>query len=620
MNIMTPEEWVPCDGIILEEAAEKAVRCGSHVLVIAGPGAGKTELLAQKAAYLLQTNQCKDPQRILAISFKKDAAQNLKERVKRRCGTEAGDRFVSMTYDAFAKSLLDHFLYALPAALRPRPEYQINDDDVIDIAFKKAGFKNPEGLRGSRLKKYYDESLSGVTLPIVKSGFAETAWSLLLNGFDHQVPTLTFKMISMLVIHLIKTNPFIRRALHLTYSYVFLDEFQDTTNLQYELIRQCFYGSSSQITAVGDNKQQIMIWAGADKAVFNKFYRELSPEPVRLIMNHRSAPRLVALQKTMYDSLNEQAIQVETSSKWDPADGDIALLIADNEKLEAQAIAKDISNEIANGVEPYDICILCKQRPADYSSAIISELEAQGISARIEVDYQDLIKEPIIDLLLRMILCALNKKRPHDWEYIENFLVSLNGIGTNQVYQEYDQIQDALTAEMEYLKTQLVKGIDRVSLCSVLGSLIDFFDVDRIKANFPEYRQGNRLGELIAKFEALFWESLNKANGDWELAVEIFRGLHSVPIMTIHKSKGLEYSSIYFLGLEDSAFWSFRTQPEEDRCAFFVALSRAKKSITFTYCRCRSNLRYPLQSHYDINEFFELLQQPGMATIRNVVE
>lgn len=297
MNIMSPEEWTPCDGIILEEAAEKAVRCDSHVLVIAGPGAGKTELLAQKATYLLQTNQCKDPQRILAISFKKDAAQNLKERVERRCGTEAGDRFVSMTYDAFAKSLLDHFLYALPVALRPRPEYQINDDDVIDTAFKQVGFKNPEGLRGSRLKKYYDESLSSVTLPIAKSGFAETAWPLLLNGFDHQAPTLTFKMISMLVIHLIKTNPFIKRALHLTYSYVFLDEFQDTTNLQYELIRQCFYGSSSKITAVGDNKQRIMIWAGADKAVFNKFYRELSPEHVRLIMNHRSAPRLVALQR-----------------------------------------------------------------------------------------------------------------------------------------------------------------------------------------------------------------------------------------------------------------------------------------------------------------------------------
>lgn len=332
-------------------------------------------------------------------------------------------------------------------------------------------------------------------------------------------PTLTFKMISILAIYLIKTNPFIQRALHMTYSYVFLD-----------------------------------------------------------------------------------------------------LLITDNEELEARAIAEDIVSEIANGTKPNEICILCKQRPMDYSSAIISELKTQGISVRIETEYQDLIKEPIIDLLIRIILCALSKKRPHDWEYIQNFLVGLNGIGANQVYQEYDQMQEALVSQMKYLKTELTKGIDQIRLSNVLNSLIDFLDADKIKANFPEYRQRNRLEELIAKFEELFWESLNEANGDWELAVEIFRGFHSAPIMTIHKSKGLEYSSIYFVGLEDSAFWSFRTQPEEDRCAFFIALSRAKRSISFTYCKRRRNLKYPQQSHRDINEFFELLQQPGMANIKEVVE
>ncbi|MEG2200067.1 MAG: UvrD-helicase domain-containing protein, partial [Anaerovorax sp.] len=70
MKIILPEKWVPCDGVVLEEKAECAVRCDSHVLVIAGPGAGKTELLAQKATYLLQTNLCREPQKILAISFK----------------------------------------------------------------------------------------------------------------------------------------------------------------------------------------------------------------------------------------------------------------------------------------------------------------------------------------------------------------------------------------------------------------------------------------------------------------------------------------------------------------------------------------------------------------------
>jgi superfamily I DNA/RNA helicase len=86
--------------------------------------------------------------------------------------------------------------------------------------------------------------------------------------------------------------------------------------------------------------------------------------------------------------------------------------------------------------------------------------------------------------------------------------------------------------------------------------------------------------------------------------------------MTIHKSKGLEFSVVYFLGLEDSAFWSFAKQPEEDRCAFFVALSRAKKAVAFTFCNQRTNFKYPQQSHETINEFFELLQKPGIAEVK----
>ena len=67
--------------------------------------------------------------------------------------------------------------------------------------------------------------------------------------------------------------------------------------------------------------------------------------------------------------------------------------------------------------------------------------------------------------------------------------------------------------------------------------------------------------------------------------------------MTIHKSKGLEFDSVYLVGLEDSAFWNFKYQPDEDRCAFFVALSRAQRQATFTFCRHRMGRD---QSHVDI--------------------
>ena len=329
MKIVHPDDWLPCDGISLEEAADTAVRCSNrHVMVIAGPGAGKTELLAQKAAFLFQTNQCKEPQKILAISFKTDAAQNLKERVEKRCGEDVKGRFVSMTYDAFAKSILDHFLYALPDELRPVSNYLVNDSDTIDAAFRSLGYRNPCGFTPSRLKAEYDVILSQVLLPLTGSEMGHRAWSLLLKGFNGYNATLTFKMIMTLAMYIIKTNPYIKQSLQMTYSFVFLDEFQDTTAIQYAFIKECFWGCSTKITAVGDNKQRIMVWAGAVKTIFNDIYKELNPVGVRLVMNHRSAPRLVALQKAMYESLKEKATDVCVSDSWDEDDGNITLVIA----------------------------------------------------------------------------------------------------------------------------------------------------------------------------------------------------------------------------------------------------------------------------------------------------
>ena len=271
MKVVNPDKWLPSAGITLEEATDTAVRCSDeHVLVIAGPGAGKTELLAQKAAFLFQTNQCREPQKILAISFKTDSAQNLRERVEKRCGEDVKGRFVSMTYDAFAKSILDHFLYALPDDLRPDSDYLVDDFETIDAAFKTVGYRNPDGLSKSKLKAKYDALLSQICLPLTGNEVGYRAWPLLLKASNGNKATLTFKMIMMLAVHIVKINPYIKRALQMTYSFVFLDEFQDTTDIQYTFVKECFWGSNAKITAVGDNKQRIMVWAGAVKNILSR--------------------------------------------------------------------------------------------------------------------------------------------------------------------------------------------------------------------------------------------------------------------------------------------------------------------------------------------------------------
>ena len=124
MRFIRPENWVPSGIDSLEDRADEIVRSQQNNLIVAGPGAGKTELLAQRAGYLLQTGTCPPPKRILAISFKRDAAKNLGDRVKLRCGNQA-HRFESYTLDAFAKGLVDRFGKAILSEWRPQPNFEI---------------------------------------------------------------------------------------------------------------------------------------------------------------------------------------------------------------------------------------------------------------------------------------------------------------------------------------------------------------------------------------------------------------------------------------------------------------------------------------------------------------
>src|SRR5688572_5399230 len=96
-RLLLGAEWIPRGIHALEPNADEVVRSQVNMCVTAGPGAGKTELLAQRASFLLETGTCRYPRRILAISFKRDAAKNLRDRVLARSGETLGRRFDSFT-------------------------------------------------------------------------------------------------------------------------------------------------------------------------------------------------------------------------------------------------------------------------------------------------------------------------------------------------------------------------------------------------------------------------------------------------------------------------------------------------------------------------------------------
>ncbi|MFV0635168.1 3'-5' exonuclease [Mitsuokella sp. WILCCON 0060] len=171
--------------------------------------------------------------------------------------------------------------------------------------------------------------------------------------------------------------------------------------------------------------------------------------------------------------------------------------------------------------------------------------------------------------------------------------------------KSYFQIQRDMN---QYLIELRQKILAKVDIKKLSDSIIGFVGEGNIRSNYPEYNHGNYLTEIKDKFIKLFIDELQKQDNVLR-ALQNFRGENTIPIMTIHKSKGLEYRIVYFVGLEDETFWNFSKHKQEDRCAFFVALSRAKEEVVFTSCLLRHNMRDLTRSRRKIREFFDLLMQ-----------
>ena len=413
------ENWQPVDGLILEESALNAVKLDTaNCLVVAGPGSGKTELLAQRACYLLETNECIYPKKILAISFKRDAAKNLAERVKKRCGSELSNRFISKTYDSFAKNLLDHFRLAIPKEYRPTANY--------NIVFNNREFEDTyrtinEEYFNTTATEILNTSLIKSSLPLnrnsIQNEFSDDVWRFVSS--KQKISYISFPMITRLAEYIINSNPKLKKYLQTTYSHVFLDEFQDTNLVQYDLVKSCFLNSNAIVTAVGDDKQTIMRWAGAVYNIFSIFKTDFSAKKEQLLMNHRSAPKLVELQKILVNDLMKQNIPVTASSKWEKDQGEIMVWVCDDYKVEAENLSQHIDDLLKMGLVPRDISILVKQRVANYASLLIEELRKHGINARNENDYQDLITEELILFILNTIYVASNQSAKEKQELLD---------------------------------------------------------------------------------------------------------------------------------------------------------------------------------------------------------
>jgi superfamily I DNA/RNA helicase len=541
-----------------------------------------------------------------------------------RCGRELAARFDSYTFDSFAKGLIDRFHSALPTWCRPSSDYRVldklNERQAID--FIRQIPSSDIGLTTAQIHslsaKAVWNALVGRPLPAdgkwVNASDEERAaaalWTHLL-GNGH-CSALGFPMLSRMASLLLRANPLITSALRKSYRFVFLDEFQDTTAIQYGLIKVAFMDSGAVITAVGDDKQRIMGWAGALQGVFEKFVDDFEAESVPLTRNYRSTENLVATQSVIAKALDPDAVEAESMVENAGGVDECRVLAFDDDAAEARKLASMIHIWVdRDDLSPRDICVLCRMKPPVYSEALRDALAAVGIRSRIENEMQDLLSEPLAECLLDILKLACREHEPEAWGRTVALLDELIADSSEEAMR---RVVDSLLEFLAEARARLAgKSSSQEDIESILQEIMRFVGEADFKAANPQYLQGEWYAVLIKQLTNALTDARN--GRDWPETIDEVEGVDSVPIMTTHKSKGLEYHTVIFVGLEDDAHFDFANKPKDETCGFFVALSRAMRRVIFTFSGARPKRlggNKAEQSRDSLAPLYELLENAGV--------
>lgn len=622
---VNPEEWQPSGISELEPNAMMVALSTDNRSVIAGPGSGKTELLAQRASYLLQCGVSPAPQRILAISFKRDAAHNLTNRVAARCHQEQAHRFDSLTFDAFAKGLVDRFGQALPQAWRPTPDYEIAQANADVVGGFLRSLSPPSGV-GTKadvmainirnFEKRYLVASAISENPLATSSAGEWAGQQFWNAWLHKGKKsfLTFAMIGRLAEFLVRTNPIVRQALQLSYSHLFMDEFQDTTQVQYDIVKGIFLGSPAIVTAVGDNKQQIMRWAMAMDDPFSLFEVDFKAKRTPLKNNYRSSPDLVRIQDILARSIDAKTVMPVSQTLGTIVGNSCEVWDFKTETQEAKYLANFVASEMAQyNLKPRDFCLLVRVRAADYMKILEPAFAANGMQLRNEaaavgeVALQELLSETVSDILVILLRLITSERAGRYWTDCLEAVCYMRGLAfdDDSGHAKVSKALDALARDFKAAYPAPVAN--RAQAEAVVTKLIDFIGRQSLLTASPAYRQGDWMAKVV-EAATRHLEASCKGVKDWNQGLDAYEGTQSIPLMTIHKSKGLEYHTVIFVGLDDSAWFAFQRETREETSGFFVAFSRAKQRVIFSYCSTRG-LRNTIAPLYT------LLKSAGVKTI-----
>ena len=597
---------------------------GKSLLILAGAGSGKTRVITTKIAYLIAEKDYK-PHSILAVTFTKKAAKEMRERVEAMYPLADGCQI--RTFHSFGAYFLRR--YAEEAGIDKN--FTVYDDDDMATLVQKStpGLKKSEAAsyahKISLAKDYYlhcdSERLVEISAdPLFPEIYSAYQKKLRATG------NVDFGDLIMLPIDLLNSNENIARQTRFRYRVIMVDEYQDTNIAQFLFLKALSgvdENSGTYVCVVGDDDQSIYKFRGAEVRNILNFQNEFhGTDLIRLERNYRSTASILnAAGKVV--SRNEgrlgKTLIAERGDGKKPA-----LVFLPNQEDEATFCADLISKKYAEGV-PYNSWAILYRTNAQ-SLGFESEFLRRKIPYQVVGTLKFYEREEIKDLLAFLSLCA-NPKDEIAFRRIVNKPARGIGAGTQDklvasALNEDGSMKNLLEAAKLLAPELSKKAREGVTeFCNLVLSLIEEISSgkkggERLSAFVEEVVQKSGLEELhsaddeingtqrvanmqeLANNAALYefsidglLEFLDTIELDRTLASEEEKfAADRVTLITLHNTKGLEFERVIITGLEQGIFPrddKIGAELEEERRLFYVGITRAKDELYITSCAQR---------------------------------
>lgn len=589
------------------------------LLVLAGPGSGKTATLTARVARLVE--QSRDESfRILCLTFTRKAAAEMRERLLKLV-PDAKDRVLLTTFHSFATDILrqhgSHFGFS--------PDFEILEEPervgLIKSVFAEKAGELTKFVSAEKALTAIDFLLRNVTpdakVPaLLKDTEAGQQLQVLFVSYKEllkQQNCLDYGSILYFCEELLRERPRVSKQLRTVYRFVCVDEFQDTNVAQYRVLRALAPDKDANVFIVGDDDQVIYQWNGASPARVRELEQHYDLTTIQLPENYRCPPEVVALANALIVHNGERSadkkplLSMKAGTGADP----IELLSFEDDQKEAVGIAERVKARLLGGIRPADVVVLA--RATKLLERVQKALEALSVPSHVQRRKSQFESAPLRfvtsalklalvrsdDDLASTITKALSDcvEQDSSEEDLAGFSAQLNG----------DQLEalGALVAD----SAAVAKPLQKAVLALVRGQYAAF--IQEALAYFDSVENESREGEdeQYAEYttERKVWQSIIREMGGEEDAYALSLGQflqelalanktpeapsNSVRCLTIHSSKGLEFLHVYLVGMSEDQLPSFQSKKsgddsremQEERRNCFVAITRTIETLTLSY-------------------------------------